>query len=114
MRPFEIVLTCLIVSLPVHAEEPKPPPAPIISFEAMKVRPPMTRIVSAFAKSGLHDLSTSVTIAYDQSGNVVGVKIDKPTGSKALDRAVLGWAAEIKIDTQEAGFSSIPVIMTLD
>ena len=112
MKYLGLALIALLVVLPVRAEELSPA-APVISAQAMRVKPSSTGLARAFAKSGMRKVATGITVAYDAVGNVIGVKMDKPTGSEALDKAIMAWAAQVKIETREAGFGSIPVVISL-
>jgi len=85
----------------------------MIGVEAMKFKPPLRGVMEAAFGSGLRSVSTSVTVIYDQLGNVIAVKLDKPTGVKSLDRAIRAWAAKIKLQTDEAGSGSIPIVMSV-
>jgi hypothetical protein len=85
--------------------------APTISEAMLRFKPPLDGLFEATAHSGLRLVSTSVTVSYDELGNVVSVKLDKSTGDKALNRAIRAWAAKVKIETSQAGSGSIPVTM---
>ena len=104
MRHLAIGILLSLAAMTVRAGEPT---------QAMPEPPSTKALIPVFLKSGLHHVSTSVSIAYDQAGNILGVKIDKPTGSKPLDKAILAWAAQIKLKAGEAGFTSIPVVLDL-
>ncbi|MFL6592158.1 MAG: hypothetical protein ACJ8GK_05555, partial [Luteimonas sp.] len=71
--------------------------------------PSTLTLAEAIAHSNLRKVSTNVVIAYDALGNVIGVKLEKPTGSATLDKAILAWAALVKINRDKAGFASIPI-----
>lgn len=85
----------------------------IVSANEMR-QPPSTRpIADALIKSGLSSVETSVSLVWDSAGKVTNLKLDKPTGSKLLDRAILGWAAKVQLNAQEAGEGTLPMRMSL-
>jgi hypothetical protein len=115
LRSFAIALSCLLAASAAMADTPTPTGvAPTVSVKAIKFNPPLTGIMAAGVRSGLRYVSTSVTVAYDELGNVVSVKLDKRTGDKSLDRAIIAWAAMLKIQADGAGSGSIPIKMRLD
>src|SRR6188474_3659721 len=83
-------------------------PMPTITVAMFKFNPPLDELFEATAHSGLREVSTSVTVSYDELGNVVSVKLDKSTGDKTLNRAIRAWAAKVRIETNQAGSGSIP------
>jgi hypothetical protein len=83
------------------------------SSQPLPATPSLKPLLPLLFRSGLGHVSTSVTIAYDREGNVLGVKLDTPTGSRDLDKAILAWAARIKLAPGEPGISSIPIRMSV-
>jgi hypothetical protein len=103
-----------LLAFAANAAEPTTP-ASAQSIPTEKIKAPSTKtLILPLARSHLHKVSTSVTLTYDQIGTVVNVTLDKPTGSKSLDKAIVDWASGISIDTHEAGSGSIPVSMQID
>ena len=111
MRVFlSLALLVSLVALTARADaNPASPPSSLT--QQIRAKPSQKEIFFAFLKTGLRTLTTSVTVAYDEQGNVTGVKMDKPTGYKALDNEIMAWAAKLKIETKEAGLTYIPLSM---
>jgi hypothetical protein len=96
-----------------YLEPMQAPPQPhTISANEMKVKPDLKHLFFAIAKSGIPNVATSVTLVYDATGKVTDLKLDKPTGSKPLDRAILDWARKIEINTDQPGEGTLPVRMS--
>ena len=114
MKSIAIALFFLLAASAVLAETPSPIElAPTVSAKTIRFMPPLNGIMAAGVRSGLPTVSTSVTVAYDEHGNVLAVKLDKRTGDKSLDKAILAWAALVKIKADGAGSGSIPIKMKL-
>ena len=109
MRVFLSLALFLSLVTPTARADASPAPPPNSWTQPIRAKPSQREIFFAFLKTGLPTLATSVTVAYDEQGNVTGVKMDKPTGYKALDNEIMAWAAKLKIETTEAGFASIPL-----
>jgi len=96
-----------------YLEPTQAPPQPhTISANEMRVRPDLKHLFFAIAKSGIPSVATSVTLIYDATGKVTDLKLDKPTGSKPLDRAILEWARKIEINTHQPGGGTLQVRMS--
>ena len=65
--------------------------------------------VWAKAKLYGHNVSTVVTVAYDNLGNVVSEKLDATSGDQRLDKAILAWAALAKVQAKGAGSGKLAV-----
>ncbi|HVI25961.1 MAG TPA: hypothetical protein VM576_07200 [Xanthomonadaceae bacterium] len=85
----------------------------VLSGDDLAFRPPLGELVRALHGSGLSSASTSVLVAHDESGKVVALKLDRTTGSKLLDAAVLGWAAKLRLKPGPAGIGSLPITFEL-
>jgi hypothetical protein len=85
---------------------------PAIPQAALRFKPSLDHIMARAVRYG-HGVSTSVTIAYDRDGNVLAVKLDKPTGDKSLDKAILAWASMVKIQADGSGSGSLPIKIAL-
>ena len=110
MKRVAFVLFFAIASSAVAAEETsEPKQASGISEVELESKPSTAKLSNAFAHSGLNSITITVIVAYDALGNVVGVKLDKATGSEDLDRAILAWAALVKVRAAQAGYGSIPI-----
>jgi hypothetical protein len=88
--------------------------APTVSYAEIVVMPPLSNLNEAMVRSGLRDVSSSVTITCDVLGNVTAVELGAKTGAKALDRAILAWAAKIKMKPGHAGIGSLPIVMSAE
>ena len=116
VRTFAIALICLLAAAsPTLAQSPNPTePPPTLEAKTIKFMPPLKGIMAAGVRSGLRAVSTRVNVTYDEVGNVLAATLDEPTGNKSLDKAILAWAAKVKISAQGAGSGSIPIKMKLD
>ena len=109
MHRFPIFLFFLLIASAAIADQP----SPIDSTQAqprvsMRSYPPLDKIFARANRYG-HRISTSVTVAYDQDGNVLTVKLDEPTGDRSLDKAILAWAAMVKIQADGPGSGKLPI-----
>lgn len=87
---------------------------PLLNLDAIASKPPLGDLLGVLARSGLRSATTTVLLAYDETGKVVGVKLDHTTGSKRLDAAILGWAAKVRLDVREAGVGALPLTFRMD
>ena len=109
MKSFAVTLICLLATSAAMADPPKAAESgPAVSHAALRFKPPLDQVMARATRYG-HRVSTSVTVAYDQDGNVLGVKLDKPTGDKSLDKAILAWAALVKIQADGPGSGKLPI-----
>jgi hypothetical protein len=110
VRKIALLLVFLVSPMAVLAQEAETtPPAPEITAAQIEFRPPMNEVLTAFHRSGLGSAATTVSVAYDDSGNVTAAKLQKPTRSRTLDAAILVWAARVKIKARESGLGSLPI-----
>lgn len=124
MRAFLTVVLALGALPVVHAQEQdstdravfesKVAPATphVISANEMHRPPSMRSIEDALTRSGLSSVSTSVSLVWDANGHVTNLKLDQPTGSRILDRAILGWAGKLQLNAQEPGEGTLPMTMS--
>jgi TonB family protein len=84
----------------------------IISASEMHKPPTMRPIEEALVRSGVSSVSTSVSLIWDADGHVTNLKLDEPTGSKLLDKAILGWAAKLQLNAEEPGEGTLPMTMS--
>ena len=84
----------------------------VISANEMHRPPSMRSIADALTRSGLSNVSTSVSLVWDANGHVTNLKLDQPTGSAILDRAILAWAARLQLNAKEPGEGTLPMRMS--
>ena len=109
MKRFAIALVCVLAaSAAMAGSQNAPQPLPALANASIKSMPPLDKVLARGVRNG-HRVSTSVTVAYDQQGKVLSVKLNKPTGDRSLDKAILDWAAMVKIQADGAGSGIIPV-----
>jgi outer membrane biosynthesis protein TonB len=109
MKSFAITLFCLLATSMAMADAPNTTVlAPAVSYPYMRFKPPLDKIFARAVRYG-HSVSTSVNVTYDRDGNVLAVKLDKTTGDKSLDKAILDWAALAKIQADGAGSGALPI-----
>ena len=113
MKTFALTLALLLSATAAFAQSPPLAEQAPNTQKSKAFHPSFKELIPALTSSGLQKVSTSVSLAYDQSGNVYAVKLDKPTGDKDLDKAILSWAAKVKMSTDKPGIDSVPITMTL-
>ena len=91
---------------------PAPSQPHVISANEMHKPPSMRPIEEALVRSGVSSVSTSVSLIWDAEGHVTNLKLDTPTGSKLLDKAILGWAAKLQLNAEEPGEGTLPMRMS--
>ena len=109
MKCIVLALFCLLASMPAFAVDPETPnPATTVSSVEILFMPSKKDLTEAFNSSGLSTAKGVVLVAYDKTGKILGVKLDKPTGSPYLDTAIMAWAAQVKLKATSSGISSMP------
>lgn len=86
--------------------------APPADHQVTLIFNPPLDAVFAKAKRYGHNVSTSVSIAYDKAGSVSSAKLDATSGDQRLDKAILEWAALTKANG--AGSGKLPIKIQLD
>jgi hypothetical protein len=109
VRGIALALLCLLGSAPAFAGESKPASAvtTVKSVEVLSL-PSKKELTEAYYASGLPRTKGVVLVAYDDTGAVMGVKLDISTGSSSLDAAIMAWAAQVKLKATSSGISSMP------
>ena len=109
MKHIVLTLLWLLTSMPAFAVEPEAS-SPVTAVDSVEILfvPSKKDLIAAYEASGLSTAKGVVIIAYAKGGNVLGVKLDKPTGSPSLDTAIMAWAAQVKLKSTASGTSSIP------
>ena len=113
MKRALVLMTLLLLAGVAWGQDAQPLPVHVLSAAELDFKPSAKALLGPLAGSGLKSTSTNVLLAYDQSGKVVGVKLDRTTGSKSLDSAILRWAANVRVRTQQAGIGSLPISFEL-
>ena len=100
----------------LSSEKAEPPQTPYganimrIDFEGRVVKAPsFDPVLRTFGGTNLSRASTELLIDYDIDGNVVDVRLTKPTLSGALDKAMLKWAKRLKFKAGSAGSWRLPM-----
>jgi len=106
------LMFCLLLAGGVAAANPDVQDAPAISYAELTFVPPLNNVFEAVARSGLRDVSPRVTLSYDELGNVTTASLEKKTGDKVLDRAIVAWALKLKLKPGHAGVGTLPMMMT--
>jgi hypothetical protein len=109
VKSIAIALLCLLVSMTALAIEPNPSVSfPITGAYEVVSKPSQKELIEGYYASGLPRATGTVLVAYDEKGNVLGVKLGKSTGSSSLDKVIMAWAAQLKLKAGTSGISSIP------
>jgi hypothetical protein len=109
MKRIGLFVILILSAASALGQEIQPVQAHVLSATEIAFKPSLSEVLGVLARSGVSSASTNVLLAYDETGKVIAVKLDHTTGSKALDAAVLGWAAKIRLDPQQAGIGSLPI-----
>jgi len=101
-----------------QASPPADAPAPVapalaaipeIDVEAMVVEKPSVRpVLQAMTDSGLSNTDAEIVIDYDAAGDVTAVRVTKTSRSGAIDKAILTWAAKLKLKPGASGSGRLP------
>jgi TonB family protein len=70
-------------------------------------RPSTLPIFEAGIKTRMRNGEAFVLLEHDAAGNVTRAFIDKSSGNKRLDAAILKWAADVKVQPGACGFSRV-------
>jgi hypothetical protein len=109
MKSIAVSLVWLLVASSAMADPPtRPGEIPAIPNASIRFMPSLDKVLARAVRNG-HDLTTSVNVTYDELGNVTAVTLDKRTGDNTLDKAILAWAALVKIQAIGAGSGKLPV-----
>jgi hypothetical protein len=109
-----VIFLWLAISQAVWAQElGKVPSIPIIQGAQIEFRPSMDGLIAALQNSGLSHVETVVAVAYNEKGEILGVRLEKPTGSRELDLAIQAWTAQIRLTFRESGYASLPFTFKL-
>jgi hypothetical protein len=104
----QLLLLVVLTLLPLFAVAESPAAVRVIAGSEITYKPSLMSVVEALDGSRLSEVSTSITVSYDQSGKILAAKLDNPTGDWHVDRAIISWARKLKLETKEAGVGSIP------
>ena len=114
MKRHLVILLWLAISSSVWAEDPSNAvPIPIIQGAIIEYHPSMRGLIDALSNSGRSHVETAVAVAYNEKGEVIGVRLEKPTGSRELDLALQAWAAQLRLSFRESGYVTLPFTLTL-
>ena len=109
MRSIVLTLSCLLGAMPALAVEPKSaePNTTTDGYEIV-FEPSQKSLIQALNSSRIVETNGSVLVAYDENGSVLGVKLEKSTGSVGLDAEIMAWAAQVKLKVPSSGVTQIP------
>jgi uncharacterized protein YuzE len=109
MKHIFLAILCLLTSMAAMGAGSSPTtPSKTIDDSYLLFRPSKAAMVFAYQASGLVRPTGSVLIAYDEKGNVLGVKLEKSTGSSSLDKELVAWAAQVKLKVTSSGTALLP------
>jgi TonB family protein len=77
-------------------------------------KPPMSILIHFFARTGLSKVSTSVHMTYDEKGRVTSAALNRSTGNKTFDQAIVDWTKFIKLMPGPASEGDLPIDFSLD
>jgi TonB family protein len=110
-----LLMASIVLGAVAHAETmpPPPPPPPPSAVEgdarvSILSRPSLEPVEAAFKASGLRIAEPVLLITYDADGLPTNIDIVKSSRDRALDRAILDWAKQIRIATKAAGMGRLP------
>lgn len=115
---FNSVASAQTSSAPPSADLPAPAasePAvvPEIDVRAMVVeKPSLQPVLRAIAYSNLSRANAEIEIDYSASGDVTAVRLVKASTVDAIDRAIVAWAAKLKLKPGVAGTGRVPFELT--
>lgn len=109
MKSIALALSFLVAWTPTLAAEPEKTGQDVtVGAYQILFQPSKKQLLEVFLASRLSTASGIVLVAYDAKGNVLGVKLDKSTGSASLDSEIMAWAAQVKLKAASSGITSIP------
>ena len=109
-----LLMASIFLGVAAHAETipppPPPPPSPVEGDARVSIlsRPSLEPVEAAFKASGLRIAEPVLLITYDADGLPTDIDIVKSSRNRALDRAIVDWAKQIRIATRAAGMGRIP------
>jgi TonB family protein len=110
-----LLMSSILLGAMAHAQTPPPapqqlPPSPVEDVARVSIlsRPSLEPVEAAFKASGLRIAEPVLLITYDADGLPTNIDIVKSSRDRALDRAIVDWAKQIRIATKAAGMGRIP------
>ncbi|MFZ5638285.1 MAG: hypothetical protein ACOY82_17040 [Pseudomonadota bacterium] len=113
-----IAAVCLAL-LPVFAsaQNPSPPqrPAPAATSRPSLIsRPSLEPVQQAFLATGMSSVRPVLVITYDANGVPTHLELDPPSGSTALDTAIVEWGRQVRLTPGKAGTGRLPFDLAND
>jgi TonB family protein len=87
---------------------------PTIEIRSLAFKPSMHPLFRAAAASARGRASAELEVDYDATGTVTAIRMIRPSGSRALDAAVLAWARDMRLQPGTAGTGRLPFDFTVD